>query len=515
MIDQTNLIQPNNSVNTSFAKALYEAEALLGKSRVLHNQTDLYQYAASLSGYQKWPALVVKPHHKDTVTALIGIARKYNLPIHPISRGKNFGYGMAQGTSSGHMVLDMSDVDQILDVDANLGYITIEPGVSQQKLFTYLESHCPSLQMDVTGAGKDSSVMGNVLERGFGHTDYGDRFNSILNMVVALPNGQVIRTGFGDFPNARAAKTYRHGIGPSVDGLFTQANFGVVLEMTIALQRKPKCMEMFACLAPTATNLGQAVEAIRQLKMDGVLNSAVHIANRERLAKPGETNSKMGHWNVSGTVTGPKSIVKAKRKVITAALRRKVTQSRVIWINTLRLKLLQWFHQNIKPLRVYLDLREAMGLKMGIPTEAYVRDLMNNPNASSKTIGESALTQCFKWISAVCPATPEDATEMVRITQHFLESRGYRFRVTLTFINERSLIMISEINYPPDAKAQAEIDYKACVKSLANAGYYAYRSGPGSYDTVIPNNTPLYQMLAKIKACLDPQGLISPGKYTL
>jgi hypothetical protein len=45
-------------------------------------------------------------------------------------------------------------------------------------------------------------------------------------MEVVLGTGEVLRTGFGQYPQARTTHLYPYGIGPYLDGLFTQSNFG-------------------------------------------------------------------------------------------------------------------------------------------------------------------------------------------------------------------------------------------------------------------------------------------------
>src|SRR6187455_2126418 len=119
--------------------------------------------------------------------------------VYPEARGKNFGYGDAQGTAGGQLIVDLSRMNKILEVNEEQCYAVIEPGVSQVQMYRFLQEKKSRLQLDVTGAGLDASICGNMLERGFGHTNYGDRFSRIINMVVITPAGQTIQTGFRGF----------------------------------------------------------------------------------------------------------------------------------------------------------------------------------------------------------------------------------------------------------------------------------------------------------------------------
>ena len=57
---------------------------------------------------------------------------------------------------------------------------------------------------------------------------------------VVLGNGESIRTGFGHYENAQTKNLYSHGVGPSLNGLFPQGNFGIVTSACIDLMPKPE-----------------------------------------------------------------------------------------------------------------------------------------------------------------------------------------------------------------------------------------------------------------------------------
>ena len=55
------------------------------------------------------------------------------------------------------------------------------------------------LWMDATGASPDCSIVGNTMERGFGHTPMGDHCGNACGFEVVLPTGECIETGFSRF----------------------------------------------------------------------------------------------------------------------------------------------------------------------------------------------------------------------------------------------------------------------------------------------------------------------------
>lgn len=68
------------------------------------------------------------------------------------------------------MIVDLGRMNRIHTVDGELGYAVIEPGVTQRQLAEHLAEQGMPFWCDCTGSGPNSSLIGNIVERGFGHT---------------------------------------------------------------------------------------------------------------------------------------------------------------------------------------------------------------------------------------------------------------------------------------------------------------------------------------------------------
>ena len=138
-------------------------------------------------------------------------------------------------------------MNRILEVNTTSCYAVLEAGVTQGQLWDHLQEQNAGLWFDATAAGREASVVGNALDRGFGHTSYGDHFQSLCGMDVVLPDGRLLQTGFGAYPNARAHRHYRYGVGPFLDGLFVQSNLGIVTRIGLWLMpvRNPFALSSF------------------------------------------------------------------------------------------------------------------------------------------------------------------------------------------------------------------------------------------------------------------------------
>ncbi len=171
-------------------------------------------YARTTLPHGTTPAAVVRPESARQVQQIVEIAKQYHIPLHPISRGKNWGYGDACAPTDGQVIVDLGRMNRICEVNTDLAYAVIEPGVTQGQMYQYLTEHNIPLILDVTGAGPDASIVGNTLARGFGHTPYGNHFTHISGMEVVLRDGRIVNTGYGALQQRTSHARFPLGFGP-------------------------------------------------------------------------------------------------------------------------------------------------------------------------------------------------------------------------------------------------------------------------------------------------------------
>src|SRR5262249_1437205 len=148
------------------------------------------------------------------------------LSVWPAGKGKNWGYGGNTPAEDGTIVMILERMNRIVKVDPDLAYAVIEPGVTYRQLDLYLKDHHPTLWAATTDGPPEGSVLGNAIERGLGATPYGDHWGNLCGLEVVLPHGEIIRTGSG--ADCSTWHTHKWGVGPYVEGLFSQSNYGIV-----------------------------------------------------------------------------------------------------------------------------------------------------------------------------------------------------------------------------------------------------------------------------------------------
>ena len=490
---------------------------IVGVHNYKDNKNSIKDYASSVNGLEIEPKGIAFPTSIDKVVDIIKFANQINLKLFPISRGKNWGYGCAQGTQKNQLILDLSKMNKILNVDQELCYMTLQPGVSQQQAYEYLEATPRNkLQLDVTGAGKESSIVGNVLERGFGHTDYGLKYERIINITTVLPDGKIIHTGFKSYKNANAKNTYRYGIGPCIDGLFFQSNMGIVVEMTLELMPKP---ETFCAVVGTIKNEDRLVKLIlglRKLSLNGIINSRVHIFNKARLIGR-QKNDSIGAWSFSASVSGYKKISSAKKYIVRKELKKNLKEIKLWFITDFMIRCLCYFNLHIKALTYLNVLKCLVDLQKGVPSNLPLKTLVNNADIKLSDMKPYDFPEYFRWISAVCRADEKSISELIETLKTIFNEFNYEFRITFTLINSRNLIAIANINYPKNEVSvkQANRFYKRCVKELIEKGFYPYRSGSGLYESINGVEISYRDLMTRLKRTIDPNDIIAPKKYNI
>ncbi len=138
----------------------------------------------------------------------------------------------------------------------------------------------------------------------------------------------MLHTGFGHYPQARTTHLFPYGIGPYLDGLFTQSNLGIVTRLGVWLMPASEYVNHFLCFIDQHEEIEPVVEALRPLRLNGTLRSVVHIGNDLRLISGSHTypleraggrtplpkglrrrlrsETGAGAWTVSGALYGTK-----------------------------------------------------------------------------------------------------------------------------------------------------------------------------------------------------------------
>lgn len=519
--------------------AVQEWKEALGSEFVVCEPASLSRAeTATFSTHQKIP-LILRPRNREQVARAMSIAARHGVPVYPVSSGRNWGYGSRVPVVTGCALMDLSGMKRIVDFNDRLGYVTVEPGVTQQDLYDALRARNSKFWMDASGSSPHCSLIGNAMERGFGHTPYGDHFAQVCALEIVLPNGESVRTGFAGLPSARAGQVYRWGAGPSLDGLFSQSNFGIVTEMTIWLMPAPEYFQAFFFQSDREDGIAAIVEALRPLRMDGTLRSAVHIANDYKVLAgiqqfpQGETapllqermkvlrkQLKFTRWSGSGALYGTRAQVAEARRLLRQALKGATGKLQFLDDRTLRMAArftgLYRMVTGLDLSRTLELVKPVYGLLRGVPTQqplgsAYWRKAMPVPADPDPDRDGCGLI----WTAPVAPMEGEEAARLCRIVERRLLAGGFEPMISITLLTERAIACVVSITYDraqPGEDEKAMACYLALQTELEREGYYSYRLATPALPA--PGADSAYgRLLRSIRAALDPGDILAPGRY--
>ena len=526
----------------NYGSAIRQWAGAIGSDYVITSAADLRAAETGTFATGHSIPAIIRPADRAEVQECLRIANRWRVPVYPVSSGRNWGYGSRVPASDGCVLLELGRMNRIIDFNESLGYVTVEPGVTQAQLQAFLAERRSNLWMDSTGASPHCSLVGNAVERGFGHTPYGDHFAHTSNLEVVLPEGEVIETGFGRYPGAHASPVYRWGVGPILDGLFSQSNFGVVTRMTLWLMPAPEYFQAYYFKCETEAGLPELIDALRPLRMNGTIRSSSHIANDYKVLSAlqqypweetrGETpltgalmpkfrkELRIGAWNGSGALYGTRAQVKEARRLLRLALRGKATDLQFLDDRKLAMaarfagvyqRLTGW---NLR--RTLAVLRPVYGLMKGIPTEHPLASTYWRKRTAPPAQMDPDRDGCgLLWCSPVAPNDGRHAARISDLAGEALLGGGFEPAISMTVLTDRTLSCIVSLCWDraiPGEDEKAMASYRELLDRLAREGYHSYRLSVGAMCAMGADGE-YHQVLSAIKHCLDPNGVLAPGRY--
>ncbi len=173
---------------------LKKLQDIVTPSRISDDPAELYCYSSDASYITGTPDYVVMPCTTAEVSKIVKLAHKHRIPI--TARGAGTGLAGGAVPLQGGIVLDMSRMNKILDIDIRNLQVRVEPGLIHADLNRSLEPYGFFFPPD-PGSSEMCTLGGLIANRGSGmrSVKYGTVTDYVLGLEVVLPDGKVIQTG--------------------------------------------------------------------------------------------------------------------------------------------------------------------------------------------------------------------------------------------------------------------------------------------------------------------------------
>jgi 4-cresol dehydrogenase (hydroxylating) len=288
------------------------------------------------------------------------------------------------------------------------------------------------------------------------------------------------------------------------------------------------------------------VDAIRPVRLDGTIKSAMHVVNDYKavsafgqypwkevdnitplptdwLAEQCKTKN-IGGWNASGALYGTKAEVANARKKLKQALKH-IKSKKVHFIDEGTIKLARLV---AKPYKWFtgVDLEKALdlivpviNLKKGVPSNTFIPSTYWRKKTPVPAADEADpdKDKCgLLWLAPIAPMTGEHAVILEELIERILASYHFDPAISMTLLTERCIDSVIAISYDrevPGEEERALACHDTLLKELVDKGYYPYRLSTHAMGQLPGAGSEYNAVLAKIKRALDPNHIISPGRY--
>lgn len=240
-----------------------QLEKIAGKKNVLDDETTLKQFSQDQSfAAPRRPDVVVYVDTVEQIQQIVKLANETLTPVVPFSSGLTLrGAAIAD---QGGIILNMSRMNKIIEIDQENLFAIVEPGVTYKQLQDELTPKGFKVMVPFgTPAGR--SVLTSYLERDpvMAAPCFEDGNFLIMDTEIVLPNGELFHTGnwaSGGRPGSPA--------GPIRNNVFrlwtaAQGTFGIMTKMVVQISYIPAERKIF--FIPFKT-LDDAIEPMKRIQ---------------------------------------------------------------------------------------------------------------------------------------------------------------------------------------------------------------------------------------------------------
>lgn len=247
-------------------------QKIAGADACLSRPEELFVYECDgLTLEPTTPGLVVMPRSTEEVSAIVKACRQHDTPFVP--RGAGTGLSGGAHATSDAVVIELSRMDAILEVDVENRHAIVQPGLVNLDLSTAIASKGLFYAPDPSSQ-QVCTIGGNVAENSGGpHTlKHGATTDCVLALRVVMPDGEVVDLGSAT------------GQGPGYDlvGAFTgsEGTLGITTEITVRLHPIPEGVETILGIFPDDVS---ACHAVSRMVRSGLVPAALEIIDHRTI----------------------------------------------------------------------------------------------------------------------------------------------------------------------------------------------------------------------------------------
>ncbi|MGE5627459.1 MAG: FAD-binding oxidoreductase [Solirubrobacterales bacterium] len=243
---------------------------LLGEDRVYLGEKINEDFSHDeLGGISKMPDVLVDALSTLEVSKIMSYANENNIPV--VARGSGTGLVGASVPIKGGIMINLTKMNKIIELDEENLTLTLEPGVLLMEIGKFVEEH--DLFYPPDPGEKSATIGGNICTNagGMRAVKYGVTRDYVRGLTVVLPTGKVIEVG---------GKVVKNSSGYSIKDLIcgSEGTLGIVTQAILKLVPLPK--KAISLLIPFP-NLEMAINTVPKIIKSKSTPTAVEFMQRE------------------------------------------------------------------------------------------------------------------------------------------------------------------------------------------------------------------------------------------
>lgn len=261
--------------HSKLEEALQQIRSAIGENSV-QTQQDLLKEHSDSSWQTRHPlpneipVAVVFPKSTADVSKILKVANQYKVPITAYSGGTSL-----EGHFTpvyGGISLDMSNMNQIMQVHADDLDVVVQPAVGWEELNENLKNYGLMFGTDA-GPGATIAGMVNTGASGINAFFYGPMRHNVINLTAVLADGTVIKT---------RKRPRKSSAGYNLAELFvgSEGTLGIITEVTLKLSPRPARTRVGLL---TFEKIADATSSVQEMLKLGLLVNAMEFLDDEQM----------------------------------------------------------------------------------------------------------------------------------------------------------------------------------------------------------------------------------------
>jgi glycolate oxidase len=231
-----------------------EFQAIVGERGVISSPEELHTYECDgLTNFRVLPLAVLLPVDTPQVQAIVRICHRERIPF--VARGSGTGLSGGALPVENGIVISLTRMNRILEVDLSNARVIVEPGVINLEVTGRVQAQDYFYAPDPSSQSV-CSIGGNVAENSGGAhcLKYGFTTTHVLGLEVVLPDGSLVHLG------GKCLDTP----GYDLAGVFvgSEGTLGIATKVVLRIVKRPECIRTLLAAFPSTNEAGAAVSDI-------------------------------------------------------------------------------------------------------------------------------------------------------------------------------------------------------------------------------------------------------------